>query len=406
MNFVYKDLKPPSLIFLLMATMVGIFATNLYVPSFAGIASDLSVTQQSVQLTLTVFLLCFGLFQLVHGPLSDWYGRRRVMLIGLIIFSLGSLSAGFSTSIDWLMAMRVIQALGGSGGMVLARAMVRDVYNRKDSARVMSYVGMGAGVSATAAPLIGGILQDLTGDWRISFFFLSAVAIIPLLVVVFFVDETRSPSKNTENGIVKMLEGYRSLMTSKFYMLFSMGTALMNGCFFSFFAAAPFILVNSLGVSASRLGVILAFVTGGFLLGNLLASRASAVFKLEKIVFVGALVCFSGVTAFFVLAITGHRSELAMSLPLMVFGLGSGCVTPPAGVIAVSVRPDIAGTGSALTGFNSFVIGAVGTLIAGFFLHLDQRPIAIVMLGFVSVSVVCFACGLYLALYRRGSTVF
>ena len=154
------------------------------------------------------------------------------------------------------------------------------------------------------------------------------------------------------------------------------------------------------------MGIILAFVTGGFLIGNLVASRASAVLKLENIVFAGALVCFSGVIAFFLMAFTGHRGELAMSIPLMIFGLGSGCVTPPAGVIAVSVRPDIAGTASALTGFNSFIVGAAGTLIAGFFLHLDQRPIAIVMLGFVCVSLVCFTCGLRTTVHRSRNRTF
>ena len=150
--------SPPSLTFLLMATMVGIFATNLYLPSFSNIALDLNASSQSVQLTLTVFLFSFGIFQLLHGPLSDQIGRKKVMIFGLFIFIVASFGAALANSINFLIVMRVLQAIGGSTGMVIARAMVRDVYERDESAKVMAYVGMGSGVSAAAAPLIGGLL--------------------------------------------------------------------------------------------------------------------------------------------------------------------------------------------------------------------------------------------------------
>ena len=186
-NLINKKKKAPSLTFLLMATMTGIFATNLYLPSFSDISVKLKTTPQSVQLTLTVFLFSFGIFQLIHGPLSDQIGRKKVMTFGLVIFILASVGASIAQTVEFLTIMRVLQAIGGSTGMVIARAMVRDVYERDESAKIMAYVGMGSGISAAAAPLIGGLLQDFSGDWRVGFYALAFFAFFPLITTIFLV---------------------------------------------------------------------------------------------------------------------------------------------------------------------------------------------------------------------------
>ena len=392
--------KKPSIIFLLMATMAGIFATNLYIPSFANIVEDLQTDSQSVQLTFSVFLLFFGIFQLAHGPLSDRYGRRRLMVFGLIIFIVASFFAAVSSNIQWLMVMRVLQAIGGSCGMVLARAMVRDVYDKKQSAKIMAYVGMGSGISAAAAPLIGGLLQDITGDWRMSFYFLSIFALVPLLSVIFLVEETNRSISRSEYNFLKMLNGYFFLIKSSSYMFYTIGSGAMNTCFFSFAAAAPFILINSLNASPSRIGIILLYITIGFLVGNFISSRLSSFIKLEVLVCGGAFVCYFGVLVFSILAFLGFRSELSMSLPLSVFGLGSGFVIPPAGVIAVSIRKDIAGTASALYGFSILVMGSIGTFITGFIIHNDQKPVALMMLTFGLIAVICFTFGYFIERFK------
>ena len=395
MNPSAKKRRPPSLVFLLTATMVGIFATNLYIPSLPQMASSLSTSSQFAQLTLSVFLLSFGVCQLIHGPLSDKVGRKIVLLFGLLIFVIASFCASLAKTIDFLIAMRILQAVGCSSGMVLARAMVRDVYERNQSASVMSYVGIGSGISAAAAPIIGGILQDLTGDWRYSFYFLTLFAFFPLFVIIFFVEETHKPEKKIKIEIISSLSGYKKLILSRSYSFLALGSGMLNGCFFSFAAAAPFIIINSLNESPSRLGIILLFITAGFIVGNLISSRLSLRFRLELIVLGGAIICLLGILLFSSLAFADHKSELSMSLPMMIYGLGSGLVIPSAGVIAISKRAEIAGTSSALYGFSIFMIGSISTFISSFISHNDQKPVAIIMLIFSIFSILCFIIGMH-----------
>ena len=394
MNNIIEKSKPPSLIFLLTATMVGIFATNLYIPSLPQIVSDLNTSSQFVQLSLSVFLLSFGLCQLIHGPLSDQIGRKVVLMLGLIIFIGASFFASLAQSVDFLILMRILQAFSSSSGMVVARAMVRDVYQRNESASIMSLVAIGSGISAAAAPIIGGVLQDLTGDWRFSFYFLALFAAFPLAIIVFFVGETHNSKKKTTIDLLSTMNGFRQLIFSKNYMYFTLGSGMLNGCFFAFATAAPFIIINSLKESPSRIGIILLFITIGFIAGNIISSRLSLKSKLESIVLGGTYICFFGILLFAFLAFIEYRSELSLSLPMMIYGFGSGLVIPSAGIIAVSIKTEIAGTGSALYGFNIFFIGSISTFIASFIEHNDQRAIAIIMLAFSTLSILCFVFGI------------
>ena len=385
--------KKISLTFLLMATMAGIFATSLYLPSFSNISNELNASPQSVQLTLTVFLLCFGVFQLAHGPLSDQIGRKKVMLYGLIIFIFASFGAALAYSINFLIAMRVLQAVGGSTGMVIARAMVRDSYDRDESAKIMAYVGMGSGLSAAAAPLIGGLLQDFTGDWRWGFHALAIFAAFPLLTIIFLVDETYKPRKKEKNSFFLVIEGFLTLFRSKKYLYYTFGSGTLNSCFFSFAAAAPFILNNIIDSSASRIGIILLYISVGFLVGNYLSTKLNKRLSLEKIVLLGILICFMGILLFLILALFEIFNEIAITIPMTIYGFGSGLVIPTAGVIAASVNKDIIGTGSAFYGFNIFFMGALSTLFTSFIIHKNQLPVAIMMIVFVSISIICFYCG-------------
>ena len=376
------------------ATAAGIFATNMYVPSLPAIARDFNTTEQAAQFTITVFLVAFAVFQLVYGPLADRYGRQRVMLVGLAIFMVANIVASTAQTIEWLLVARVLQAIGACAGMVITRAMVRDAYDRSESARVMAILGMGSGISSSVAPLLGGALQGWTGDWRSSFVFMTVLTLVPMVVLTVSVRETLRRSEAPRGGIGGMVGDYISLVRSPEYMLYALGAALMNATFFSFLAAAPFILVNVIGASPERLGMVLVYITGGFFIGTLVVSRIGARFPLERMVLAGGVICFSGIGILTILALSGVRTEAAIAMPMLLFGLGNGFVLPPTGVIAVSVRPQIAGTASALYGFNSFALGAVGTVVAGLLSHQTQLPLAFAMLVMTGLALVFFVVGL------------
>jgi DHA1 family bicyclomycin/chloramphenicol resistance-like MFS transporter len=193
-------------------TAAGIFATNMYVPSLPAIARDLNTTEQLAQFTITVFLVVFAVFQLVYGPLADRYGRKRVMLAGLAIFMVANIVTSTAQSIEWLLVARVLQAIGACAGMVITRAMVRDAYDRGESARIMAILGMGSGISSSVAPLLGGALQGWTGDWRTSFVFMTLFTLIPMVVLAVSVRETLRKSEAPRGGIGGMAHDYLALL--------------------------------------------------------------------------------------------------------------------------------------------------------------------------------------------------
>jgi MFS transporter, DHA1 family, multidrug resistance protein len=393
--------KPP-VVFLMTVTAAGIFATNMYVPSLPAIAIDFAASEQAVQLTLTVFLVVFAVFQLVYGPLADRYGRKRVMLAGLAIFLFANVLAATAQSIEWLLFARVLQAVGACAGLVITRAMVRDSYDRSESSRIMAYLGMGSGISSSIAPLLGGALQGWTGDWRSSFVFMSLFTLAPMMVLALTVKETLRRENVATGGLGSMVRDYASLLRMPEYMMFSVGAALMNATFFAFLATVPFILINTVGSSPERLGIVLLYITGGFFVGNLVVSRVGGRFTLEHLVLAGSALCFSGVAILTVLAGFGARSEAAIAVPMLLFGVGNGFVLPPSSVIAVSVRPQIAGTASALYGFNAFAFGSLGTIVAGFLSPESQLPLGIAMTAMTGTAVAFFSIGTVLT--RRGET--
>ncbi len=383
----------------MLGTAAGTVAINMYVPSLPAIADYFDASDQMVQLTLTAFMFLFAIFQLVYGPLADRYGRKRVMAWALVVFTVANVMALASQSIEWLLVARMLQAIGACSGMVVTRAMVRDVYDRSQSARIMAYLGMGGGISSSLAPLLGGGLQSWTGDWRANFVFMTLLGVFVLVMLLAKVPETLQQGDRTSRSIGGMVVDYVSLLRTKEYMLYSVGAGLMNGTFFVFLPVAPFILREFPGSSPERLGIVLLFITGGFFAGNLVMSRIGSRVTLEKMVVFGSLVCLAGVATMTGLAWFGARTEMAIALPMFFFGFGNGFAIPPSSVIAVSVRPNIVGTASSLYGFSSFALAAVATFVGGFIPYGSQVPIASVMTVTCAGGVTCFAIGLWL--FRR-----
>jgi len=380
----------------MMGTAAGTVAINMYVPSLPAIADYFDASDQMVQLTLTVFMVLFAVFQLVYGPLADRYGRKRVLAWALVIFTASNALALVSQSIEWLLFARMLQAVGACSGMVVTRAMVRDVYDRSQSARIMAYLGMGGGISSSLAPLLGGALQSWTGDWRANFVFMTIFGVLVLVMLLVNVPETLQRREAPARGIGGMLADFGSLLRTREYMLYAVGAGLMNGTFFVFLPVAPFILQELPGSSPERLGIILLFITGGFFSGNLIVSRIGAGVTLERMVLVGSTIAFSGVAIMTALALAGARTEMAIALPMFLFGFGNGFTIPPSSVIAVSVRPNIVGTASSLYGFSSFALAALATFVGGFIPYGSQVPVAIVMVTICAGGVACFLSGLLL----------
>ncbi len=375
----YSDGKP-SVLLLLSLTLSGVMAINLYAPSMPDIARGFATSGANVQLTVVVFLVAFAAAQLVYGPLSDRYGRRPVLLWGLSVFVVANLVCAVALSIEFLLAARVFQAVGACSGSVMTRAIVRDSYGREDAVKVMGYLAVGVGVGAAISPSIGGIIQATVG-WRGGFIFLAVLAGLPVVVAWRVFKETHIDRDPRAGGGLRLFSNLAVLLRSRLFLGYALSVAFINGSFFAFLAAAPFILVDTLGQPPERVGLFLLYSTVGFLVGSLVGPRVVGRVGLDRVIVFGAISIFIVVSVMAAIGLSGHLSINAVMIPMFLTGISSGFVFPPAAAAAVGVIPRMSGSASGLMGFIQLGMGAIGTGFASFFGHATQVPVALIMVA-------------------------
>ncbi|MGF1608398.1 MAG: multidrug effflux MFS transporter [Kiloniellales bacterium] len=351
--------RPDSLIVVVLVTGLvafGAISTDLYLPSLPAIAAHFGVDAGEAQLTLSVFLIGFALSQLVYGALSDRFGRRPVLLVGLVIYVLASIACMLAPSIGLLIAARLLQAVGACAGVVLGRAVVRDVYGRERAARVLSYVGMAMALAPALGPILGGFIQVWFG-WRASFLVLALFGATILAGVFTQLPETNQ-SRDPTLRLGRQLLNYRSLLQHRAYL----GHVLVATCAYSgifvFISGSSFLLIDVLGLSPEEYGLCFAAIVVGYMLGTLLSGRLTMRLGLERMILIGSLVgLLAGGTAA-VLSLAGVVDLLAVLAPFFLFLVGCGLMLPNALAGAMGPFPTMAGAASALLGFIQMVVAA------------------------------------------------
>jgi DHA1 family bicyclomycin/chloramphenicol resistance-like MFS transporter len=359
----------PSFIALLVAvSAVSPLGINMYLPSMPGMARALEVDFTTIQLTLSLYLAAMALGQLVIGPLSDRFGRRPVLLMGLATFVIGSLICLLAQNISLLILGRIVQALGGCSGITLSRAIVRDLYGREQVASMIGYVTMGMAVAPMIAPTIGGVLDTLFG-WRASFGVLAGFGSLALLWAFRQLYETNH-SRISEGAIRELLRGYRSLFRSRLFWGYTLATSLVSAVFFAFLAGAPYVTIELMGRSPAEYGVYFALVPSGYLLGNFITGRFAGRVGSNRMILTGTFVVLASVAAMAAVFAFGVMHPLALFVPMFFIGTGNGLVLPSGIAGAVSVQPDLAGAaaglaGSSQIGFGALVAPLVGAALGG-----------------------------------------
>ena len=255
-------------------TSLGPLSTDFYLPALPAIASALNTDSVGVQLTLSIYLIGFGAGQLLVGPLSDRFGRRPVMLWGMLVFLLSTVVCALADSITTLVAARLVQAFGACAGPVLGRAVVRDIYGPAESARVLSHVSTATALAPLLAPLFGGWLTALWG-WRATFVALTVYAVVLTLAVWLLLKETnRHPDAHAMRP-GRMWANYRTLLADPVYR-----SALLIGCgafaaLFAFISGSPFVFIEHFGMSPQQMGLAFGLNVTGFMLGTTLSARLS-----------------------------------------------------------------------------------------------------------------------------------
>ncbi len=351
----------PSLIVLLLALLLGIqpVTTDLYLPALPALTAELNATVHQGQLTLTALLLCFGLSQLVFGPLSDRFGRRPVLLFGMALYTLAGIGNMLASSIEWLIFTRAVQGAAMGAAVMCARAIIRDLYAPAEGARVMAQALGGLGVIACLSPLSGGLLAPLVG-WRWALGVVALFGAVLLVLLLLRFEETSRQRLPLHPG--SLLRNNLRIASHTGFLAWAGLQAAAYGGLFTFLAASAFVFLNVYGVSRPLYGLAMASASLAYIVGTFICRRLLARAGLQGAVKVGAALSLAGGTLMGVLALAGIHTWWAFLLPHYLFMVGHGIHQPCTQTGAVAPFPQMAGTASALSGFAltvvAFAIGA------------------------------------------------
>src|SRR5215469_6482805 len=376
----------PPLILLAGVTAVAPASLHILVPALPVLAAVFDAPPGAVQLVLTLFLSGIAAGQLVYGPVSDRYGRRPVLIAGLALFLFGTVLCGFAWSLPVLIIGRTLQALGGCAGMVLGRAIVRDAYERERGASALATIMMVTSLAPSLSPLIGAYLAEW-GGWRADFVVLGLVGAAVLALTAAKLEETHAPAPV---NLIGMVGSFIVLLRSPAFLSLALATAFTSASWFTFLAAAPYLLAHLLHEPPSTYGLMILLPMAGYILGNAGVVRLSALFGSVRLFILGlALSLASGVMlVFWCLA---DLTPWALFVPMALSSVGNGLSQPPGVAAGLSVYPRVAGAASGLLGFMQMAVAAFGTLLLGAL----PRGSAVAMVAVVGVSLaLAFLCGL------------
>lgn len=361
-------LTPVLLAVLALLSAFTPLSIDMYLPALPVIAGDLKASVGDIQLTLSAFMVAFGLGQIFYGPAGDRFGRRPVILSGLAIYILASAGCAFATASGHLIALRLLQGLAACGGVVLARTMVRDLAERDQAARAMSLMMACSSLAPMLAPLIGGQVLWFFG-WRAIFWLLAGVGIVALTITWFRLPETLRPEYRQPLVVMGVLQRFGQLLRSRAFMGYGLTSSFQFAALFSFISGSPFVFIERYGISPRHYGVIfggmVVFMTAGSLLNARFVRQLGAGRILRYAVIVPAVA--GAITL--VLGIVEARNGAIGLVPFFVLFAAQiatiSLIGPNATAMALQSYPHMAGTASSLMGVMQFGLGAVFGAIVG-----------------------------------------
>ena len=390
----------PWKILLLLVAMNGIAPISLYilVPALPILATTFASDVSAVQLNVSLFMVGLAMSQLVTGPLSDRFGRRPVLLAGLGLMVAATIVCIFAQTLPQLIAGRFLQAVGGATGMVMSRAVIRDLYPRE---RVGGMISLVIGVMMIAqliSPLIGGLLETSFG-WRSIFYAMAGASIFVTVLIAFGLPETRRVAADGDSA--GFLEDSRSLLTSRAYIGYALCQVLASSIIFTFAGGGPYLVVSQMGRSTAEYGAWFAVTGFAFLIGNLSSARVSHRHTLDQLIWFGLTIQIGGALLNVLWAAMGFDQT-----PVWLFGtqmlvmFANAFVMSHSAAGAISVRPLAAGTASGLMGFVQMGFGSLCSQF-GAYLGGNFRSTLPLTICIVALSLACAATMIFLIPRQR-----
>ncbi|MER6424045.1 multidrug effflux MFS transporter [Streptomyces sp. NPDC001137] len=367
-------------------------AMDMYLPSLPEVTNSLHAPAATVQLTLTACLLGMALGQLVAGPMSDRWGRRRPLLIGMVAYVVSTVLCAFAPTVELLVAFRLAQGLAGAAGIVIARAVVRDLYDGVAMARFFSTLMLIGGVAPIVAPLIGGQILRVT-DWRGVFVVLTVVGTVLTAAVWAKLPETLPSGERHGGGVGEALHSMRRLLADLPFTGFMLAGGFAFAALFAYISASPYVIQEIYGASPQTFSLLfglnsVGLVAVGQINGKLLVGRV----RLDRALGAGLLVVIAAATALLLMS-TGAFGKVGLApvaAALFVLMSAMGVTLPNAQALALMRTKHAAGSASALLGTSSFLIGAVASPLVGIAGEHTAVPMAVVQLAAALVALGCF----------------
>lgn len=356
------NVLPPYAI-LIAISAIGPLALNIFIPSMPGLQAEFKVDYGTAQLTLTLFLIGMAVCQLIYGPVSDRVGRRPMLLGGLVVFVIASALAAIAPTIELLIAARLLQALGGAAGIVLARAMVRDVFERDKAASVISYITMAFVVAPMIAPVLGGFIDRVAG-WRLDFWILAGLGALVLAASWTRLPETHA-SLGTDANTTGLVQGALRLFANPRFVTYAMTLSFTSAVFFAFLGGAPHIMVDVLKRTPMEYGLWFMAVSSGYMLGNFLSGRFTQRIGIDRMMLYGCAITVLGGTLCLGSAISGFLAPATLFVPMAFAALGNGLTIPNGTAGAISVDPRLTGAAAGWSGFTQMAFGAAASQLVG-----------------------------------------
>lgn len=371
---------------LVLVTASGPVSMQMFLPALSAMRAELGVSAATAQLTISLALLTFGVSMLLWGPMSDRFGRRPPLIAGVMLFMVGNAICVVAPTIEVLIAGRIINAVGGAAGMVLTRAMVRDVEEPSRVAAAMSLLTVGQIVPPMLSPAVGGLLTEAYG-WRMNFMVLVAVGAVAAVLVLRLPETHHARSGGAP--LTSLVGGFVRLLRIRRFNGFAFFGAAAAAAYFAFLAGAPLIAVDALGMSPSTYGVAFIVVSLSFMAGNMIAARVSARLGVDRMVVSGGVVSLGGALIGLALALGGVWTPVALFVPAMLVAFGNGLSLNNAQAGAMAVDGRLVGAAAGLSGFLQMAVGALAAQVVG--LAYDGTPIPLnagmVLAGVVALAV-------------------
>ena len=374
---------------------LGSFGTDLYLPAMPTVAEDLGASKSAVTLSVTTFLVGLAVGQLLAGPMSDIYGRRRTLLAGLGVFTLSALVCVVAPSVEVLIGVRLVQGMAAAFGIAIPNAVVTDYARGREAARLFSRIAIIGGMAPIAASLIGAQLLLLTG-WRGPFFALAAIGLILTACVAVGLPESLPRERRSASGPRPALRALAMLSRDFGFMGYAITSSLIFIAFFAYLAGSSFVFQTVYGVSATTFSLLFALNAVGMLVASQVNHRLLTRFSPRQLLAAGLAADAVAGVAVLAVVLIGGLGIWALAAPLFVLVTSLGFVFPDSTALALSLHPEVAGSAAAYFGTLRLGLGALATPLVALGGTVSGLPMALVI-----ASSALAAGALYTVVARR-----